>query len=88
MQQIAGLLQKNKNWSRGRNWVEIAKECRKVLMKELDFNCEAQYAARFRQQFLSDENVEVPEVIWDMSCLLYTSPSPRDRQKSRMPSSA
>jgi len=76
MQQIAGLLQKNKNWSRGRNWVEIAKECKKVLMKELDFNCEAQYAARFRQQFLDDENVEVPEVIWDMSsekvlCLSY-----------------
>ncbi len=67
MQQIAGLLQKNKNWSRGRNWVEIAKECKKVLLKELDFNCEAQYAARFRQQFLDDENVEVPEVIWDMS---------------------
>jgi len=76
MQQIAGLLQKNKNWSRGRNWVEIAKECRKVLMKELDFNCEAQYAARFRQQFLDDANVEVPEVIWNMSsekvlCLSY-----------------
>ncbi len=76
MQQIAGLLQKNKNWSRGRNWVEIARECRKVLMKELDFNCEAQYAARFRQQFLDDENVEIPEVIWDMSsekvlCLSY-----------------
>ena len=27
-------------------------------------------------------------VISDRSCLLYTSPSPRDRQKSRMPSSA
>ena len=30
--------------------------------------------------------------VWDFggmkSCLLYTSPSPRDRQKSRMPSSA
>ena len=25
---------------------------------------------------------------WQMACLLYTSPSPRDRQKSRMPSSA
>ena len=25
---------------------------------------------------------------WKLSCLLYTSPSPRDRQKSRMPSSA
>ena len=24
----------------------------------------------------------------EMNCLLYTSPSPRDRQKSRMPSSA
>ena len=24
----------------------------------------------------------------DLCCLLYTSPSPRDRQKSRMPSSA
>ena len=24
----------------------------------------------------------------DKACLLYTSPSPRDRQKSRMPSSA
>ena len=26
--------------------------------------------------------------VWFKSCLLYTSPSPRDRQKSRMPSSA
>ena len=25
---------------------------------------------------------------WHYICLLYTSPSPRDRQKSRMPSSA
>ena len=27
-------------------------------------------------------------VTWVEDCLLYTSPSPRDRQKSRMPSSA
>ena len=26
--------------------------------------------------------------VGEWSCLLYTSPSPRDRQKSRMPSSA
>ena len=25
---------------------------------------------------------------WDWTCLLYTSPSPRDRTRSRMPSSA
>ena len=29
---------------------------------------------------------DVPD--WNYICLLYTSPSPRDRQKSRMPSSA
>ena len=29
-----------------------------------------------------------PEQVLYMGCLLYTSPSPRDRQKSRMPSSA
>ena len=27
-------------------------------------------------------------IFWGIICLLYTSPSPRDRQKSRMPSSA
>ena len=26
--------------------------------------------------------------VWGLSCLLYTSPSPRDRTRSRMPSSA
>ena len=32
---------------------------------------------------------EIPENIdFTLVCLLYTSPSPRDRQKSRMPSSA
>ena len=31
----------------------------------------------------------IPKVLFQIySCLLYTSPSPRDRQKSRMPSSA
>ena len=32
--------------------------------------------------------VERAGEVWVVSCLLYTSPSPRDRQKSRMPSSA
>ena len=30
----------------------------------------------------------IPFMGWNYICLLYTSPSPRDRQKSRMPSSA
>src|SRR5678810_480308 len=40
--------------------------------------------------YLLTSTASVP--IWgrlsDLYCLLYTSPSPRDRQKSRMPSSA
>ena len=34
----------------------------------------------------SSENLRVGDEV--LACLLYTSPSPRDRQKSRMPSSA
>ena len=32
--------------------------------------------------------IQSPNSIYSKDCLLYTSPSPRDRQKSRMPSSA
>ena len=36
----------------------------------------------------NDEKIVAAEDDDNLSCLLYTSPSPRDRQKSRMPSSA
>ncbi len=76
MQQVATIVQKNPSWSRGRDWVAIAKECRKVLLKELDFRIEAQYAARFRQQFLEESKILIPTVIWELStnnilCLEY-----------------
>ena len=35
-----------------------------------------------------DNGKDAYHFIMDEACLLYTSPSPRDRQKSRMPSSA
>ena len=35
------------------------------------------------KEYMQDKNSQHPQ-----TCLLYTSPSPRDRQKSRMPSSA
>ena len=39
--------------------------------------------------YSGNENDEIFSPIEDVQgCLLYTSPSPRDRQKSRMPSSA
>ena len=76
MQQVAALVQRNKSWSYGRDWVGIAKECRRVLLRELNFEIEAQYAARFRQQFLDNPKIKVPQVIWKLSsqkvlCLEY-----------------
>ena len=40
--------------------------------------------------FLTSRQIEAARIAATryMNCLLYTSPSPRDRQKSRMPSSA
>ena len=35
-----------------------------------------------------DEEITTTPWAWMCTCLLYTSPSPRDRQKTRMPSSA
>ena len=36
----------------------------------------------------ADNEVKRLNALWDESCLLYTSPSPRDATLSRMPSSA
>ena len=41
-----------------------------------------------RKQVLQMPPVKQAALAHDIPCLLYTSPSPRDRQKSRMPSSA
>ncbi|AAP99282.1 MULTISPECIES: ABC1 kinase family protein [Prochlorococcus] len=67
MQKVAALLQRNKSFSKGKDWISIAKECKRVLLKELDFRIEAQYAARFRQQFLDEPNIKIPGVIWELS---------------------
>ena len=67
MQQVASVLQNKKSLSKGRDWVAMARECKRVLLKELDFKVEAQYAARFRQQFLDEPKIKVPSVIWELS---------------------
>ncbi len=67
MQQVAAVLQRHPSWGRGRDWPAMARECRRVLLRELDFRVEAQYAARFRQQFLDDNRVRVPGVVWELS---------------------
>ena len=56
-----------------------------IKLKQLDFNlsvCVLEKGAEVGAHILSGNVFETK------ACLLYTSPSPRDRQKSRMPSSA
>ena len=60
----------------------------------LKYSDRVQHAYSLKPLQFSDENDQAPanyEKICEalnIDCLLYTSPSPRDRQKSRMPSSA
>ena len=44
--------------------------------------------AKYKYGFTTDVHTDIIEKGLNEDCLLYTSPSPRDRQKSRMPSSA
>ena len=67
MQQVAAVLQRHPRWGVGRDWVSIAQECRRVLLRELDFRLEAEHAARFRQQFLDDPGIRIPAVVWELT---------------------
>ena len=57
-----------------RAWITRRKEIAKDLAFAIDMYNELTSASDYEYQH--------------QTCLLYTSPSPRDRQKSRMPSSA
>ena len=61
-------------------------------LRHVDWKVWARQDRLYIKQFEEDTNMRV-NLLVDVSssmgyCLLYTSPSPRDRQKSRMPSSA
>ena len=46
------------------------------------------YQTKILEHYKYSKLMQEPNVMKFYYCLLYTSPSPRDRQKSRMPSSA
>ena len=47
------------------------------------------YRKKFKKYLNADDYVKRADYLaWNNNCLLYTSPSPRDRTRSRMPSSA
>ena len=68
-------------------WLAFVKRCRSTQgpgyndARQIDRQTLLNYAQSLRQQ-IEHGDLSIA------TCLLYTSPSPRDRQKSRMPSSA
>ena len=56
--------------------------------QEILFYCDAFTVDATREELRYLDCVYMNMGLYGNSCLLYTSPSPRDRQKSRMPSSA
>ena len=61
--------------------------------QKYEFCSTAHTTSCMRQQFSTKLNVEISQFAADFvlnlqDCLLYTSPSPRDMRRSRMPSSA
>ena len=60
----------------------------RMVIEALKHKYEAEKADAREAFKTSDIMEDIEDALHHWSCLLYTSPSPRDRQKSRMPSSA
>ena len=58
------------------------KPCHPDVLDLLALKVTADFSSKVKDELVNVEDIQ------DSVCLLYTSPSPRDRQKSRMPSSA
>eukprot|EP00828_Plagiopyla_frontata_P010068 TRINITY_DN15261_c0_g1_i1.p2 TRINITY_DN15261_c0_g1~~TRINITY_DN15261_c0_g1_i1.p2 ORF type:complete len:200 (+),score=36.48 TRINITY_DN15261_c0_g1_i1:116-715(+) len=65
-------------------WVRFVKQLKIISNKQIQQEKILQYS----NQFSILINLICQKLRLSKDCLLYTSPSPRDRQKSRMPSSA
>ena len=62
----------------------IAFNCEEQSINSLDLKNEDLSELAFLREIIGDKRI----VCLGEDCLLYTSPSPRDRTRSRMPSSA
>ena len=60
-----------------------------VMLKEAKSECDYLIVGLQTDPSIDRQEKNQPiQTVYERYCLLYTSPSPRDRQKSRMPSSA
>jgi len=64
LKRIAQYFQNHPKYGRGRDWVGIYEECRKILYEEADYLNEGKNADTFRRNFRGDRRIMVPRVYW------------------------
>jgi predicted unusual protein kinase regulating ubiquinone biosynthesis (AarF/ABC1/UbiB family) len=64
LKSIAQYFQNHPKHGKGRDWVGIYEECRKILYEEADYLNEGKNADTFRRNFRSDRRIIVPRVYW------------------------
>ena len=84
---------KDMHWLHGQGLTVIGSELSKRAITEFIADSEISFTSRTVASFTSHKASGYHLLVGDFfalnkSCLLYTSPSPRDRTRSRMPSSA
>ena len=67
-------------------WILIAEGLSDVQVRSITNSVEGELREKAKIEPIRKEGVN--EAKWALLCLLYTSPSPRDSNRSRMPSSA
>ncbi|MDX2255383.1 MAG: AarF/ABC1/UbiB kinase family protein [Pseudanabaenaceae cyanobacterium bins.39] len=64
LKKIAAYFQNHPKYGRGRDWVGIYEECRKILYEEADYLQEGRNADHFRRNFRRDRRIIVPRIYW------------------------
>jgi len=64
LKKIAEYFQNHPKHGKGRDWVGIYEECRKILYQEADYLNEGRNADTFRRNFRGDRRIMVPRVYW------------------------
>lgn len=64
LRQIATYYQNHPRYGRGRDWLGIYGECRRILYQEADYLNEGRNADMFRRNFRHDDRIAVPRIYW------------------------
>lgn len=67
IQMLAGIAEKYIDEALRYNLTSIAEEFADQLRRELDLILEANYMSKFRDFFVTDSNIIIPEVFWDLT---------------------